>query len=92
MDEDDGIREWLAIWGNDSSDTSIDDTFKEPDYHPPVIIDHQPTPMSEQEEPTRRYPSRIHKQPQRYYTVNAISVKHSDEYANKNVRQTLFQA
>ena len=79
MEEDEDIREWLAIIGDDSSDTSIDDTFKDPDYHLPVILDRQPTPipraMSEQEEPTRRYPSRIHKQPQRYYTVNAITVK-----------------
>ena len=79
MEEDEDIREWLAIIGDDSSDTSIDDTFKDPDYHLPVILDRQPAPipraMSEQEEPTRRYPSRIHKQPQRYYTVNAITVK-----------------
>ena len=85
----------MAIIGDDLSDTSIDDTFKDPDYHLSVILDRQPTPipraMSEQEEPTRRYPSRIHKQPQRYFTVNAITVKQSDDYLNKNTKQTLFQ-
>ena len=65
MEEDEDIRAWLAIIEDDLSDTSIDNTFKNPDYHLPVIIDRQPTPipraMSEQEEPTRIYPSRIHK-------------------------------
>ena len=95
MEEDEDIKEWLAIKGDDSSDTSIDDTFKDPDYHLPVILDRQPTPipraMSEQEKPTRRYSSRIHTQPQRYYTVNAITVKQSDDYLNKNTKQLLFQ-
>ena len=66
---------------------SIDDTFQDPDYHPPVIINRQPTLipriMSEQGDPTIRYSSGIHKQPQRFYTVNAITVKQSDDCVKK---------
>ena len=75
--EEEEIREWLAIIGDDKTNTSTDDIFLDPNYHPPMIFNRQATPipagLTEQEEPIRRYPSRTRKEPQRY-TVNAITV------------------
>ena len=95
-EENEEIREWIAILGEgESNNTSIDDTFQDPDYHPPEIINRQATPTTkepmEDEAPARRYPLRTRKEPQRY-TVNAITVTTRRPYAvtSKNKKQVNF--
>ena len=90
--EEEEIREWLAIIGDDKTNTSTDDIFLDPYYHPPMIFNRQATPipagLTEQEEPIRRYPSRTRKEPQRY-TVNAITVttRQSHQVVSKTKKQ-----